>query len=173
MKTVALILAGLAVSPAFAWDGGLRMPSGAEISAVVVPAAAKGKAGSELTVTVTGFKSSGASAILSICDSAACHKQQDAGYKDIPAALISSGGASRTYKITGLKPGEYSLTAYHDENGNGKLDTGMFGIPEEPVGFSMLNVKKLSSHPRWESVKFSVAEGSSKVTVYLVHEFGL
>ena len=33
-------------------------------------------------------------------------------------------------------PGTYAIKAYHDRNGNGRLDTGAFGAPVEPYGFS-------------------------------------
>lgn len=35
-----------------------------------------------------------------------------------------------------LPPGEYSVMLYQDENRNGQLDTGMFGVPKEPYGYS-------------------------------------
>jgi uncharacterized protein (DUF2141 family) len=38
--------------------------------------------------------------------------------------------------ITGLPPGRYAAQGFHDENGNGKVDRGLFGIPKEGVGFS-------------------------------------
>lgn len=41
-----------------------------------------------------------------------------------------------TLKIEDLRPGEYALAVYHDENGNGKLDTNWMGIPKEKVAFS-------------------------------------
>ena len=35
-----------------------------------------------------------------------------------------------------LPHGEYVISAYQDTNNNGKLDTGLFGIPKELVGIS-------------------------------------
>lgn len=35
-----------------------------------------------------------------------------------------------------LQPGQYALSVFHDENGNGKLDTNPAGIPLERYGFS-------------------------------------
>lgn len=35
-----------------------------------------------------------------------------------------------------LPEGSYSVCAYHDSNGNGKLDKGFLGIPKELVAFS-------------------------------------
>lgn len=35
-----------------------------------------------------------------------------------------------------LQPGRYALSLFHDENGNGKLDTNIAGVPTERYGFS-------------------------------------
>ncbi len=35
-----------------------------------------------------------------------------------------------------IPPGTYALAVIHDENMNGKLDTGLLGIPAEGYGFS-------------------------------------
>ena len=35
-----------------------------------------------------------------------------------------------------LPPGRYAVTAFHDENGNGELDTNLLGIPSEGYGFA-------------------------------------
>jgi uncharacterized protein (DUF2141 family) len=35
-----------------------------------------------------------------------------------------------------LPAGRYALALFHDENGNGKLDTNIVGIPQERFGFS-------------------------------------
>jgi uncharacterized protein (DUF2141 family) len=179
MKIIALMIVGLAVTPSFGWDGGwLRMPSAKEISSMIVPSAeaapVKAASGAELIVTVDRFTvRNNAPVIFSICDSARCHDLQDKGYKDIPAVLLETGAAGRKYKISGLKPGEYSLTGYNDLNNNKTLDKGMFGIPKEPIGFSRLDVEKISANPRWDEIRFTVAEAGSRVTVHLVHKFGL
>ncbi len=59
-----------------------------------------------------------------------------------------------------LAPGEYSLAAYLDENGDGKLNRGKFlGFPKEPVAFSN-GVKPKLSKPSFEDTKVSVYEDS-------------
>ena len=35
-----------------------------------------------------------------------------------------------------LPPGRYAVAAFHDENGNGDLDTNLVGIPSEGTGFA-------------------------------------
>lgn len=41
-----------------------------------------------------------------------------------------------TIVIDNLKPGKYAVRYFHDENGNGALDTNSLGIPTEGYGFS-------------------------------------
>ncbi len=55
-----------------------------------------------------------------------------------------------------IEPGEYSLAAYLDENGDGKLNRGKFlGFPKEPVAFSN-GVKPKLSKPSFEETKVAV-----------------
>ena len=35
-----------------------------------------------------------------------------------------------------IPPGNYAIAVVHDENMNGKLDTGLMGVPKEGYGFS-------------------------------------
>ena len=44
-------------------------------------------------------------------------------------------GALR-FVLRDLIPGRYAVNAYHDENGNGELDTNLVGIPSEGYGFA-------------------------------------
>lgn len=45
--------------------------------------------------------------------------------------------AARTVLVyRNLQPGRYALSLFHDENGNGKLDSNIAGIPSERYGFS-------------------------------------
>lgn len=44
-------------------------------------------------------------------------------------------GAAQTV-FTGLSAGRYAIRSFADENGNGKLDTNIVGLPTERYGFS-------------------------------------
>jgi uncharacterized protein (DUF2141 family) len=39
-------------------------------------------------------------------------------------------------EFSGIAPGTYAISVFHDENSNGKLDTNFMGIPREGVGAS-------------------------------------
>jgi uncharacterized protein (DUF2141 family) len=52
-----------------------------------------------------------------------------------------SGEAPARYGVTpvivgALPPGQYAVQAFYDENGNGRVDRALLGIPKEGVGFS-------------------------------------
>jgi uncharacterized protein (DUF2141 family) len=55
--------------------------------------------------------------------------------------------------VDDLPPGRYVISVFHDLNDNSKLDTGLFGIPKEPYGFSN-NARGKFGPPDWESVAF-------------------
>lgn len=57
--------------------------------------------------------------------------------------------------------GVYAASAVHDEDDNGKLNTGAFGIPSEPYANSR-GAKGRFGPPKWNDAKFTIS--SSEVT---------
>jgi len=49
--------------------------------------------------------------------------------------------------------GRYAISIYHDVNSNGELDSNVFRIPKEPVGFSN-NAKGFLGPPKFDDVIF-------------------
>lgn len=41
-----------------------------------------------------------------------------------------------TITVDGLPTGDFAISLFQDLNQNTELDTGFFGIPKEPYGFS-------------------------------------
>ncbi len=68
-----------------------------------------------------------------------------------------------------LKEGRYALSVFHDRNGNGKLDTGLFGAPSEPIGFS--NGYKPWGPPNYKKAEVRFQKGASPVEVRLYSFF--
>lgn len=52
-------------------------------------------------------------------------------------------------------PGAYGLVLYHDENGNGRIDRNLIGIPKEGFGFSN-NPKIFLSAPSFKAVRMTI-----------------
>lgn len=50
--------------------------------------------------------------------------------------VVKSQQNQITVLFSDLPPGTYAISIIHDENENGELDSGMFGIPKEGFGFA-------------------------------------
>jgi uncharacterized protein (DUF2141 family) len=60
--------------------------------------------------------------------------------------------------------GRYAVQAYHDENNNRRLDTGMFGIPSEPYGFSN-NARGSFGPPKYSEAEFPVTKSTELIEI--------
>ena len=58
--------------------------------------------------------------------------------------------------------GTYAFSMYQDENGNGKLDTGAFGIPVEKFGFSN-DAEGVMGPPSYEKCSITFSEDTTLV----------
>jgi uncharacterized protein (DUF2141 family) len=56
--------------------------------------------------------------------------------------------------VPDVPPGRYASQVFHDRNGNGKIDRGLFGIPKEPVGFSN-DAPTHMAPPKWDAAVFT------------------
>lgn len=67
------------------------------------------------------------------------------------------------YEIT-LPPGKYAVMAYHDANGNGKLDKDSNGRPLERIGFSNDAKEKAGSFmPHFHDALIDVKKGGENI----------
>ena len=62
------------------------------------------------------------------------------GFREIDQTFLNNivdvKGNTVKCKFESVPTGNYAVSVFHDLNGNGKLDKGLFGIPSEPYGFS-------------------------------------
>ena len=56
--------------------------------------------------------------------------------KTLAAQIVQMKAGTAKLSFPGLAPGRYALRVFADENGNGKLDTNLMGMPTERYGFS-------------------------------------
>ncbi|GAB5523566.1 MAG: hypothetical protein Roseis2KO_14380 [Roseivirga sp.] len=85
----------------------------------------------ELTVKITGIKKVTGKVGVCLISDPKEFLGNCSDYSEIP---VSS--QLLTFSKTGVRPGMYVITIYHDANSNGKLDTNILGIPKERYGFS-------------------------------------
>lgn len=69
-------------------------------------------------------------------------------------------------RFTAVPPGAYGISAYHDENKNGKLDTNVFGMPVEDYCASR-DARGTFSAPRFDDAKFDYHGGRLQLSAEL------
>jgi uncharacterized protein (DUF2141 family) len=84
----------------------------------------------DLTIEVTGARSARGAV------SAALYNSAEGWLKQPLAAERVAAGDKVLLVFRNLAAGNYAFAVIHDENGNGKLDTNVSGVPIEAYGFS-------------------------------------
>jgi uncharacterized protein (DUF2141 family) len=84
----------------------------------------------DLTVRVTGIGGGGGTIQVSACTEAEFLKS----CRIVGSTPAKAGSVSVT--LRSVPPGSYAIQAFHDRNGDGKLATGLLGLPSEPFGLS-------------------------------------
>ena len=69
-----------------------------------------------------------------------------------------------TVRFKDLPYDTYTIAIFHDVNGNGELDTNLFGVPKEPYGFSNNAVSKWGP-PKYEVARFDLEEAKLNMQV--------
>jgi uncharacterized protein (DUF2141 family) len=85
----------------------------------------------DLTVVVTGARSAQGTISAALYDS-------ERGWLEtaLRGERIAAGDGRGVFVFRDLPAGTYAVAAFHDENGNGKLDRNLLGMPTESFGFS-------------------------------------
>ena len=73
---------------------------------------------------------------------------------------------SVTIVFENVEPGRYALSAFHDRNGNGKLDRGTLGIPKEPYGFSH-EARGVMGPPSFDAAALEVPADGLALVIHL------
>lgn len=92
--------------------------------------------------------------------------------KDDPAAhrlVVPAVQAGVVLDFGAVLPGNYALSLFHDENGNGKLDTVMM-IPREGYGFSRDAAVRFGP-PKFAAAAFAVDGAAQRQTVRMRYIF--
>ncbi len=97
---------------------------------------AHGAIAAPMTIEVHGKLKPGSDVRVSAFDRAEHWLSKAVGANKRGVSAMASEQRMQAVEIADLAPGNYAIAVYVDENGNGKLDRGMFGIPSEPYGFS-------------------------------------
>lgn len=129
----------------------------AAAATVAAPAAAEG-----LNVELAGVRSSGGKLYVSI-------QTRDQFMKDDGAAgtVLSSPGAGTHQFSFAVPAGEYAVSVWHDDNGNGKFDKNESHMPLD--GWAMSNGAALRGEPKFDQVKTRVGGAPATVRVAMIY----
>jgi uncharacterized protein (DUF2141 family) len=75
-------------------------------------------------------------------------------------------GESLIVVFPGLDEGQYAVSVVYDQDSDGKMATGMFGIPKEPVGFSN-NARGKFGPAKWKQTHFYLA-GDMRISIQVM-----
>lgn len=114
-----------------------------------------------LVVEVKGIKQPTGNVQVGLYNNASGFGQKE---KAIMGKIVSVSGNSVRVSLPALPHGTYAICVFHDKNENGKLDTGLFGVPTEAYGFSN-NVRGTFGMPAFDDAKFSFTSTVSTVSI--------
>ncbi|HIE03040.1 MAG TPA: DUF2141 domain-containing protein [Thiotrichaceae bacterium] len=122
----------------------------------------------ELKVHITGIDDvKGGNIMVGVYESDAAFLNDDGriAQASVPATEAKAGLIRTQFDLQVGKT--YAIAAYHDTNGNEKLDENFFGIPKEGYGFSN-NARGTFGPPSFEKAAFQlILEKNQFVSFYL------
>lgn len=129
--------------------------------------AADRPAAAALTVHFIGLKNSQGAVMVAVYNSETAYENSGTASESATRTVkleIKDGAAVAT--LADLAPGQYAIKAFHDLNGDAKLNTNLFGMPTEPVGFS--NDAPVHMHaPSWKETVFVVHAGDNSISIHI------
>lgn len=125
---------------------GITVSSGAAQRPLLQPA--------QIHVDVVGLRNNKGQVLCFLFSSAIGFPKKD----DKAVAHYTSGISNRqaSCEFSGIAPGTYAVSAFHDENSNGKLDTNFMGIPREGVAASN-DARGRLGPPKFDDAAFQVS----------------
>jgi uncharacterized protein (DUF2141 family) len=116
----------------------------------------------DLTVKLHGIRAQTGVVKVAVVDS---QEAWDGKAAPVQADGVPAQAEEASFIFKDLKPGSYAVMITHDENGNGKLDTNLMGMPLEGYGFS--NNPQVMRKPTWDEARFEVPASGSAIDIDL------
>lgn len=117
-------------------------------------------------VAIDGLHADKGHVICSLYSSAAGFPKNDRKAIAHSESLIANRHAD--CEFSGIQPGTYAISVFHDENSNGRLDTNFLGIPREGVGASN-DARGHFGPPSFHDASFVYAGGSMDVKIVIAY----
>jgi uncharacterized protein (DUF2141 family) len=80
--------------------------------------------------------------------------------------IVDVSDGAQAVVFEGLVPETYGVKLFHDQDGDGKLSRGTFGIPTEPYGFSN-DAPVRFGPPKFGKARFDVPTDGATQTITL------
>jgi uncharacterized protein (DUF2141 family) len=114
----------------------------------------------EVTFEVAGIASDEGHVMVALYDEGGFLKTM------VKGARLKAAGRSVSGTFGDVPAGVYAAVAFHDENGNGKLDFNPMGMPIEKMGFSR-DAQGVMGPPTFADSKFEVNGAATVVSITL------
>jgi uncharacterized protein (DUF2141 family) len=161
IKPLAMSLSIVTLSALAAQSPAIAQSAGAQ--SLGAQSAATQPANASLSIAFTGLASSQGAIMVALFDSAAAYGGQGA---PVRASMAAANGSSVRISFDGLAPGRYAVKAFHDLNGDGKLNANPFGTPTEPYAFSN-GAQARMGPPGWDAAAFTVGAGANSQSIVI------
>lgn len=125
------------------------------------PAPGAPSQGAPIEIAVTNVTQARGRVHVDICPEAKFLKEDCPWSGEAPATI-----GTTIITVPDVPPGRYAAQAFHDRNGNGKVDRALFGIPTEPLGFSN-DAPVHMSPPKWADAMFVHGADAQRITLKL------
>jgi uncharacterized protein (DUF2141 family) len=84
-----------------------------------------------------------------------------AGGAPVRTAIVDAAGGQPVARFADLPAGTYAARAFHDVDGDGRMNTNPFGMPTEPYAFSN-NARGNMGPARWDAAQFAVSGATAQ-----------
>jgi uncharacterized protein (DUF2141 family) len=115
----------------------------------------------DLTVIVSGVRNATGSVSAGIFNSTSSFAKASEAFASF---RIKATPGSVGFTVHDLPPGRYAVTAYHDENANGRLDFDPTGVPTEGYGVSN-GARNPLAPPEFAKAAFELRDQNKSVAV--------
>lgn len=85
--------------------------------------------------------------------------------------VVPAHGDTVDIVFDGVPPGTYAIAAFHDENGNGRFDKGLLGVPLEGFGFAN-DASVVLGPPDFTDAAVTVGEAPLEIAMAIRYWFG-
>ncbi|MPZ31527.1 MAG: DUF2141 domain-containing protein [Rhodospirillales bacterium] len=143
-----------------------RIPMAAMVIAAGLAAvAAEAQQGNTISVVVSGLRDNTGSVRCGLFNSAATFPKNGQEFKGVEAPIAN---LTATCTFTDVPPGTYAVAYFKAVAGQTKMNTGMFGMPQDPYGFSR-NATIGMGPPSFNSAAYSYAGGATTWPVTITY----